>query len=199
MLSWGMQCLWNGSRWGWSEENLRSFPAHYHVKHPSLSSVILSLSRPLEWDEKPWGMESERERQREISSHRQRVFSASSSHPCISTFDPNVDEERFGRNFKKSHRAGQRTGVTNKQLNFSKRPQIMLRYSGSFKRWWWWWWGLQDIKQLILKPLLNCGALKWTNLEINLKNKIIIIIISTEQASKQACWKRGVAWVITHQ
>lgn len=122
MLSWGMQCLWNGSRWGWSEENLRSFPAHYHVKHPSLSSVILSLSRP--FDEEPWGMESERERQREISSHRQRVFSASSSQPCISTFDPNVDEERFGRDFKKSHRAGQRTGVTNKQWTFQRGRRL---------------------------------------------------------------------------
>ncbi len=34
----------------------------------------------------------------------------------------------------KSRRSGQRTGVTSKQLNFSKRPQIMLRYSGSAKK-----------------------------------------------------------------
>lgn len=81
-------------------------------------------------------MERERERkpEREISSYQQRVLSASSSQPCISTFDPNVDGECFGRDFKKSRRAGQGTGVTSKQLNFSKRPQIMLRYSGSVKK-----------------------------------------------------------------
>lgn len=78
--------------------------------------------------------ERERERQREISCYRQRVLSASSSQPCISTFDPNVDGERFGRDFKKSRRAGQGTGVTSTQLNFSKRLQIMQRYGGSVKK-----------------------------------------------------------------
>lgn len=59
------------------------------------------------------GMERERqrERQREISSYQQRVLSASSSQPCSSTFDPNVDGEHFGRDFKKSRRAGQGTGL----------------------------------------------------------------------------------------
>lgn len=194
MLSWGMQCLWNGSRWGWSEENLRSFPAHYHVKHPSLSSVILSLSRP--FDEEPWGMESERERQREISSHRQRVFSASSSQPCISTFDPNVDEERFGRDFKKSHRAGQRTGVTNKQWTFQRGRRLcwstaaLLKGGGGG--------GVTGHKTADIKIFLKFWCIEIDKLhQINFKNKIIII--STEQASKQACWKRGVAWVIIHQ
>ncbi len=86
----------------WSEENLRSFPAHYHVKQPPLSSVILSFSLSLgHFTERERAMgNGERERQREISSYRQRVLSASSSQPCISTFDPNVDGERFGRDFK---------------------------------------------------------------------------------------------------
>lgn len=73
----------------------------------------------------------------------------------------------------KSRRAGQGTGVTSKQLNFSKRTQIMLRYSGSVKKGGK---GLQDIKQQILKSLLNlwCTTKKLGLLKMQKKKHFLL-------------------------
>jgi len=66
------------------------------IRHPLSLGHLSEMRNHGEWRAR------ERERNRErFHLIDKEFFSASCSQPCISTFDPNVDEERFGRDFKK--------------------------------------------------------------------------------------------------
>ncbi len=116
------------------------------IRHPLFLSLPWSFHRERE----PWGMEREKDRERFHLIDKEfclQVVLNLASQPLTPMWTGNALAGTL-----KSRRSGQGTGVTSKQLNFSKRPQIMLRYSGSAKKRGK---GLQDIKQQILKSLLN--------------------------------------------